>query len=966
MNQHTSFDIVDHRKIDEIQSEVTLYRHRKTGAEILSVTNDDTNKVFGIALRTPAHDSTGVAHILEHTVLCGSKKYPVKDPFNELMKGSVYTFLNAMTYSDKTIYPVASENLQDFYNLMDVYIDAVYFPRLQEEMFEQEGWHYELLAEDEPLRFKGVVFNEMKGVYSSPEANLYRALAHALTPNGNEGNDSGGHPSNIPDLTYQGLLDFHRRYYHPSNSRIFFYGDDDPAHRLERIDQTLNQFDRAEVDSAIVPQPHFQAPREARDVYMPNQEEPGCFAMSAWLLGDTSDPFLTASLKLLGFLLLSQPGAPLRRALLESGLGEDLIGSGMDTSSVQIEFSTGLKNVAPDDVEEVHALVRSTLEQIAAEGFSADAIEAAFNITEFGLRENNTGSSPRGLVLMLRALGHWLHDRDPFLPLEVRPLLKKLRAAADGNPRFFQDLLQTHVLDNPHYVALRVDPDTEAGPREAAAEQSRLEQAQAALRNGDAEALIKRTRDLQALQMATDPPEAVASIPRLSLSDLPREIRTIPERVEDQDDHTILRHDLHTNGVWYLDLAFDLDGVPPRLFPYLPLLARIFTEMDTAKRSYIELAEELGKKTGGIRYVIHTSTRRSGEDVARLILRGKCLVERADDFLGLLHEILRQPGLNQERFRQMVLEEKSAEESALVPSGHRLVKSRLKAGYSVAEALGEVLDGLSYVNWIRDLAERLESDWDQIAADLAELRELALHPRRLLVSSTIDAAAHDALEGPLADFLASLEGGEPPISRFGEHALGAFASPEALLAPAKVNYVGRILHLGDSYTWHGSHAVITRALGTGYLWDNVRVKGGAYGANCGIDRGQKTMLFTSYRDPNLAETLKAYREAATYLQNHPFSEAEVEQAVIGTIGSVDSYKLPDAKGYTAFMRHLIGITDEERQRSRDEILGTSVEDFRAFGDLLADAAKTERVAFVTHADRVDGCEMDKVTRTALF
>jgi len=973
MSQHKNFETLRREKIDELQAEVTLYRHRKTGAEVLSVANDDTNKVFGIALRTPARDNTGVAHILEHTVLCGSKKYPVKDPFQELMKGSVYTFLNAMTYSDKTVYPVASENLQDFYNLMDIYIDAVFFPRLERDMFDQEGWHYELLGLDAPLSFKGVVFNEMKGVYSSPDANVSRELSRALTPDGNEGQDSGGHPADIPSLTHQGLVDFHSDFYHPSNSRIFFYGDDDPAVRLERLDAALTSFDQKTVDSSILPQALFDAPRQVARSYMPNQDEgSGSFAISAWLICDTDDPFRNASLKLLGYLLLGRSASPLRQALIESLLGDDTAGYGLDSSGVQIDFSTGLRGVKADDVPVVHALIRDTLSDLAETGFSADLIEAAFNTTEFALRENNTGSSPRGLVLMIRALGHWLYERDPFTNLEVRPLLDRLRSEVDSDPQFFQKLIRTHLLDNPHLVELRVDPDPTIGPAELAAEEERLQTVQAAFRNGDAEELVRRSHELHALQLTPDTPEALASIPRLQLADLPREIRTIPEtQVAGPNDATILQYPLFTNGVWYLDLAFDLSAVPPRLFPLLPLLGRTLTEMDTSKRGYVQLSEQIGMKTGGISHTIHTGTHRSdGSTVARLIVRSKCLVERADDLLGLLHEILREPAIKRERFRQMVLEEKSAEETSLVPSGHRVVKTRLKAGYSVAEAMGEAMDGPGYVRFLRELAERIDADWNSIENDLAELRRLAFHPQRLLVNSTIDGEAQVTLQGDLESFLTKLaQDGSAPVDAIGDWQLPDGPTSEALIGPAKVNYVGSILDLGAvDYEWHGSHAVITRSMNTGYLWDRVRVKGGAYGASCGIDRGQGTMLFTSYRDPNIADTIDAYRGSAAFLQECAFDEAAIHQAIIGTIGKVDAYQLPDARGYTAFMRKLLGITDTERQQTRDQILGTSLEDFHGFGAVLERAFENARHAFVASSEQVEA-EKDRlgsVVSTPLF
>ena len=687
------------------------------------------------------------------------------------------------------------------------------------------------------------------------------------------------------------------------------------------------------------------------------------YAITAWLIGDTDDAVRNASLHLLGYLLLSQTGSPLRKALLESGLGEDLAGCGMDASGAQADFSTGLRGVRPDDVPRVHALVRDTLARVADEGFNPDAIEAAFNTTEFALRENNTGSSPRGLVVLLRALNHWLHDRSPFVPLRIRPILDEIKRRLAADPGHFQRLLRESILDNPHRVELRVDPDPAIGPRQEAAERDRLAAARAAWRNGDTQAVIDRSHELLRLQGSPDRPEDLAHIPRLRHADLPRDIRRVPQHVHDGG---VVHHDLHTHGIWYLDLAFDATDLPDHLVPYLPLFGRCLLEMGTGRRDYVALAEQIGMRTGGITTTCHTGTHRlDGRPQSRLVVRAKVLVEKADQLLDLLEEILHEHLLDPERFRQMAHEEKAGEESDLVPAGHRLARARLKAHHSRADWIGERIDGFEYTRWLRALCRRLDTEWEAVRADLEALRRQVLRRHNCASNSTVDATAWRTLQPRLESFLQRLEPGqaaaEPAWHR------GEAPPREALLAPARVNYVGQLVELAPAgWTFDGAQLVVNRHLRNSWLWDEVRVKGGAYGAGCGIDREQGTMLFTSYRDPNVGRTLDTYRRAADFLREQPPGADQVEQAVIGTIGEVDAHRLPDALGYGAFIRHLLGIEDDERQRTRDQILAAGTEDFRRFGEVLTTAFDHSQIAVVGHEECIRAEFGEDAVYTPLF
>ena len=576
------FELLRDEEIPELNTRALLYRHR-TGCEIVSLINDDENKVFGINFRTPPTDSTGIAHILEHSVLCGSRKYPVKEPFVELIKGSLNTFLNAFTYPDKTCYPVASTNVQDFYNLIDVYLDAVFYPRLTPEVLQQEGWHYELEDPSDPLRYKGVVFNEMKGAYSDPESILGERIQQSIFPDTTYGVDSGGDPRHIPALTFDQFKRFHDDFYHPSNARIYFYGDDDPEQRLALLHDYLSDYEAHSVDSTIGTQPRFAAPKRQQFPYAVNPdavEEPKYFVALTWLLQDATDAERRALL-VLEHALLGTPGSPLRKALIDSGLGEDLTGSGLEVELAQMFFSVGLKGVQQADVDAVEALILQHLGELADGGIDQGMVAAALHTAEFRFRENNTGSFPRGLGLMLRLLTNWLYDRDPFTPLRFADSFAALKDKLAADDRYLEGLIQRHLLDNAHRTTVVLQPDAELGTRLEEEETTRLAEARERMSHADLEELVASTQKLKHLQEQPDAPEDLAKLPRLQLSDLDKAIKTVPRQEDQIAGVPVLHHDLFTNGIAYLDVGCDLRVLPQELVPYIPLFGRALLEMGT-------------------------------------------------------------------------------------------------------------------------------------------------------------------------------------------------------------------------------------------------------------------------------------------------------------------------------------------------------------------------------------------------
>lgn len=941
MSAH-GFTLEREARIPELNTRFRCYRHR-TGALLLSAINADENKVFGINFRTPPADSTGIAHILEHAVLCGSRKYPVKEPFVELLKGSLKTFLNAFTYPDRTCYPVASQNVQDFYNLIDVYLDAVFHPRLTHQTLEQEGWHYELETLGGPLSYKGVVFNEMKGAYSSPESVMYKQVQESLFPDTPYGLDSGGHPRYIPDLTFAQFSAFHQRYYHPANAFIFFSGDDDPERRLLLLEEYLSAFTPGPGPVAILAQPPIAVPKVLTFPYAAGQEHEGKSMVTInWLLEDGLDIETEMGLQILAQALIGTPASPLHKALIDSGLGEDLMGGGMEGELRQLFFSTGLKGVKVGREDEVQGLVIAVLERLVREGIDSGEVAAALNTVEFGLRENNTGSYPRGLITMLRSLTSWTYDRDPLAPLAFAAPLAAVKANAAGKA-YFGGLIQQHLLGNRHRTTVILRPDTGLGAREEAEEQEKLAGVLKGLDSAAQERLIAENQLLRQRQEAPDPPEALATLPRLRLADMEPKIKALPLDQTSEGGVPVLYHELFTNGIVYLDLGFDLRCLPQELLPYVPLFGRALLETGTGRASFVQLAQRIGARTGGIwPQLLVTSQRGRSEAVARFILRGKAMVGQSGAMLDLLREVLLEAKLDdQGRLLQMALEEKAGEEAGLVPGGHGVVGLRLRAQFDEAAWVLEQMEGVSYLFFLRKLVGQIENDWPEVRDKLLELRRHLLNRKALLVNVTLAGEDRAQFSAGLGQLLAELPEGvaadrvwQPTFRQ----------RSEGLIIPAKVNYVGKAANLYElGYQFNGSASVISRFLRNTWLWDRIRVQGGAYGAFCSFDPFSGVFAYGSYRDPNLRQTLDNYDRSGQFLRELELSQEELERAIIGTIGELDAHQLPDAKGYTSMVRHLTGVTDEFRQGVRDAVLGTSVARFRAFAQVLEQMQAEGRV-----------------------
>ncbi len=961
MTNTYGFELLKEQHIPELNTHAFYYRHLKSGAELLSLVNDDENKVFGAVFRTPPTDSTGLPHIMEHATLCGSEKYPVKEPFVELLKGSLNTFLNAFTYPDKTCYPVASQNLQDFYNLVDVYLDAVFHPLIPPHILEQEGWHYELDDIGGELAYKGVVFNEMKGAYSDPDSILDRYARQSVFPDNPYSFDYGGDPTVIPELTYDQFKDFHETYYHPSNVRLFFYGDDDPQERLRLLDANLADYEAIQVDSTVPLQPRFTESRRLEIPYDPGddpQAGKGRLVIN-WLMPGTEDPQQVLSLQMLSHILLATPASPLRKALIDSGLGEDLVGGGLEWQLRQMVFSAGLKGFELDKAGDVEELILDTLEDLARNGIDPDTVAASLNTYEFSLRENNTGSFPRGLWLMLRSLTNWLYDGDPFAPLAFEAPLTAIKTAVENDPTYFERLIQEHILDNMHRTIVRLIPESGLGKRIDEAEIARLAQARSKMNESELQAIAENTQRLKQIQEAPDTADALATIPSLSLADLDRESKKVPLEISEHAGAQVLYHDLFTNGIVYLDVGFDLHTLPQELLPYIPLFGRSLLQIGTENQDFVKLSQRIGRETGGIYPSTYNSAvQGESKSVAWLFLRGKATIAQTGELLDILRDVLLTVSLdNQARFRQMLLESKARREASLVPGGHGVINTRLRALFGEAGWFREQTGGVDYLFFLRDLIAAVENDWPTVLANLERIRQILINRNALVCNITLDADNWKLVQPQVHAFFESLP--DFPVAHV-EWRPAHTPQYEGLTIPSQVNYVGKGANLYDlGYQPHGSISVISNYLQTTWLWERVRVQGGAYGGFCLFSRLSGGFTYLSYRDPNLLGTIDNFDGSVSFLRNLDLSQGELTKSIIGVIGDLDAYQLPDAKGYASMSRYLAGVSDQNRQQWREQVLSTTSADFREFADVLAQLNSSGAVVVLGSPEAIEAANKER-------
>ncbi len=965
-----AYELLQEEELPDIKSKGYLLKHKKSGARVLFIENDDENKVFTVGFRTTPSDSTGVPHIMEHSVLCGSKNFPVKDPFVELVKGSLNTFLNAMTYPDKTLYPIASCNDADFQNLMHVYMDAVFYPNIYEhdEIFRQEGWSYKLDDPDGKLEYNGVVYNEMKGAFSSPDGVLDRVILNSLFPDTCYAYESGGDPDVIPELTYEQFLDFHRKYYHPSNSYIYLYGKMDIEEKLNWLDQEyLCEFDSDPVDSEI----HFQQPFEkmsrVEKTYSITSDEPeedNTYLSYNKVIGTSLDEKLYLAFQVLDYALLSAPGAPLKKALLDAGIGKDISGS-YDNGIYQPIFSVIAKNANPEQEQAFVNKVEETLREIVRNGMDNKALEAGINYYEFRFREADFGGYPKGLMYGLQIFESWLYDdTKPFIHMQALPTFEFLKSRIGTG--YFEDLIQTWLLDNTHGSVVVIRPERGRTARMERELEEKLQAYKDGLTEEEVQKLAADTKQLAEYQESEDAKEDLEKIPVLARENISRDIAPVQNEEMQAGQIPVVYHDVETNGIGYVTLMFDLSCVPEEKLPYIGILQSVLGIIDTVHYEYGELFNEINVHTGGIgtSLELYPDVRHTKEKEFRATfeMKGKALYPKMDVLFAMMKEILTGSKLNDEkRLKEILAMLKSQLQMSFLSAGHTTAVLRAQSYASPISKFKDDTDGIGFYETVKDLEEHFDERKEELISNLRELAAQIFRTDNLMVSCTCAKEGLDTVKQQIISWdkeqweQQDMHDSAAATENEGRSncILHCVKRNEGFKTSSKVQYVARVGNFMDSgaeYT--GTLQILKVILGYDYLWQNIRVKGGAYGCMCNFNRIGEGYL-VSYRDPNLKRTMDVYEGVVDYLRNFSVDERDMNKYVIGTISNVDRPMTPAAKGERSMNLYMNHISEEMLCREREEILNAQPEDIRALADVVAATLAADQICVIGSEEKIE-------------
>lgn len=950
------YEILDEHRVEDVQSDGFILRHKKSGARIAILSNNDDNKVFYIGFRTPPEDETGVPHIIEHTTLCGSKKFPVKDPFIELAKGSLNTFLNAMTYPDKTVYPVASCNDQDFKNLMDVYLDAVFNPNITkyEEIFKQEGWHYELTGKDDELKINGVVYNEMKGAYSSPDEVLSSQIYRSLFPDNTYSKDSGGNPEYIPKLTYEAYLDFYHKYYHPSNSYIYLYGDMDVVERLEWLDKEyLSLYDYKKVNSEINKQPAFDEIKNVEAQYsitMDDSQENKTYLSYNRVVGDSLDEMLYQAFDVLDYALVSSPGAPVKQALIDAGIGDDVYGS-YDAGILQPVFSFVAKNANASQADEFESIIESTLKEVVKTGINKEALLAGINSSEFKFREADFGQFPKGLLFGLNCLDSWLFDdMKPFIHLECLGTFAKLRKAVDTD--YFEKLIQEYLLDNTHGSSVTVKPKRGLGNEREEALAKELSNYKASLSDEEIKKLIEDTEHLKKYQEEPSSDEDLRKLPMLTRADMKKNAMAFSNIEDELLDVKVVRHDIESNGIDYISFLFDAGDFAQRELGYLGFFTNALGLVSTEKYSYTDLANATNIYTGGISTgtASHPDIKDRNNFVFKFEVKLKVLEKNLDKALELMEQMLLSSDFTDtKRLGELVAQIKARLQANLSSSGHLVAAMRSMSSFSRYALYQDELKGIAFYRSICHIEKELSESPKSVSDKLAAIARKLFARNRMLISFTGNNEAYGNAKPSLEKVIAGFN----KMSAIGNQAEVHFnTAKEAFIDASQIQYVAKTGDfICEGYEYTGALRLLRIILSYDYLWINVRVKGGAYGCmNTFLRSGES--YFVSYRDPNLSDTLDVYDRIPEYIKSFSPDERDMTKYIIGTFSALDTPMNPEAKGSRSLSAYLEGITYEQIQKERNEILNAQPEDIRRLADLVEAVLKKDSICVIGNENMI--------------
>lgn len=950
------YEILNEHRVEDVQSDGFILRHKKSGARIAILSNNDDNKVFYIGFRTPPEDETGVPHIIEHTTLCGSKKFPVKDPFIELAKGSLNTFLNAMTYPDKTVYPVASCNNQDFKNLMDVYLDAVFNPNITkyEEIFKQEGWHYELTGKDDELKINGVVYNEMKGAYSSPDEVLSSQIYRSLFPDNTYSKDSGGNPEYIPKLTYEAYLDFYHKYYHPSNSYIYLYGDMDVVERLVWLDKEyLSLYDYKKVNSEINKQSAFDKIKNVEAQYsitMDDSQENKTYLSYNRVVGDSLDEMLYQAFDVLDYALVSSPGAPVKQALIDAGIGDDVYGS-YDAGILQPVFSFVAKNANASQADEFESIIENTLKEVVKTGINKEALLAGINSSEFKFREADFGQFPKGLLFGLNCLDSWLFDdMKPFIHLECLGTFAKLRKAVDTD--YFEKLIQEYLLDNTHGSSVTVKPKRGLGNEREEALAKELSDYKASLSDEEIKKLIEDTEHLKKYQEEPSPDEDLRKLPMLTRADMKKNAMPFSNIEDELLDVKVVRHDIESNGIDYISFLFDAGDFAQSELGYLGFFTNALGLVSTEKYSYTDLANATNIYTGGISTgtASHPDIKDRNNFVFKFEVKLKVLEKNLDKALELMEQMLLTSDFTDtKRLGELVAQIKARLQANLSSSGHLVAAMRSMSSFSRYALYQDELKGIAFYRSICRIEKELSESPESVSDKLAAIAKKLFARNRMLISFTGNSEAYGNAKLSLEKVIAGFN----KMSAIGNQTEVHFnTAKEAFIDASQIQYVAKTGDfICEGYEYTGALRLLRIILSYDYLWINVRVKGGAYGCmNTFLRSGES--YFVSYRDPNLSETLDVYDRIPEYIKSFSPDERDMTKYIIGTFSALDTPMNPEAKGSRSMSAYLEGITYEQIQKERNEILNAQPEDIRRLAELVEAVLKKDSICVIGNENMI--------------
>ena len=957
MSNLYGFDLCQKKQVREYNASAELYIHEKTKANIFILANDDINRTLGIAFRTPPSDSTGIQHILEHMMFCGSRKYPVKDVFVELLKGSLQIYLNAYTYLDTTCYLATTPNLKDFYNCMDIYLDSVFHPLLTYENFLVEGWRYDLNGDDNSLSYKGVVLSEMKGHFASANARIAEQIRKSLFPSSPYAYTPGGIPEEIPNLSYENLVQYHKHNYHPSNALIFLYGDIETASSLQKISEYLNDFNKVDYKITVPMQQPFDKPRYAHYTFPVKDGDSNGSEYKVivnWNLEDKPNFEMALTFIMLESLLTGSQSSPLKKALLDSGYGDSIAGAGLFQDLRQPYYSIGLRGVARKNIDKVEPAILSIIESLVQNGIDDNLKDAALNRIQFIIRENNFGKTPQGIQLMLRALSSWCYESDIFDKMGFEKQLEAIENRIRNDDKYIEKLLTKYLLNNANRTITVFEPDPDIWSREREAEKERLDQALSKMNLSDFETIRSNAEKIKNIIKPEKSNLPKVELPALKLSDIeiPSDFpKTISENINGLK---TIHSDIPTHGTSYLTIGFNLRGLPDEYISY----GRIFTRL-LLQNSQNGLSEKIGRLTGGVRTGFFNILRRdNGGSASWVLLLGKALNTRIHDLVDVYAEILENDmTIDSGTLRRMIIGELKRHETMFNSEfSHKLLRYRLNAHFNEAGRMSEQLTGISYISFLRDLLTKLDTNYDQVINTFANIKKRLLNKSMMITGVTCNERSFDSVRSNLKKLTDIL-----PEAESIEHSwnLKSIPATEAFIVPTEAGNVGKAVDIARAgFDSKGAAYVITKYLWTTWFWDKIRVEGGAYESYCDYSDISNVFTIVSNRDPNIAGTIKAFEQTADYLRNIHISNDELTQCIIGAVQKYTGYKSPDARGHQLMANYLAGVNDDDYRRVFEQILSTTANDFVKFAEVMSELGKSNIIKIFSSENTINNLRIE--------